>query len=105
MLLAVSSFTSIVTELDAWRQVCNLAESIFVVIARPAILDAMVESSAETLEGNPASNRNIFFKPIDHAVLENLVCLDMLNPAPHKPPPRLAPVCRADRPRGPPALI
>ncbi len=103
MLLAVSSFTSIVTELDAWRQVCSVAESIFVVIARPATLDAVVESAIEALAGQETLVKNSLFKTVVDEAQAALVCLGSLNSIRQEPPHQQTPVSSSDRPRGPPA--
>lgn len=103
MLLAVSSFASIVTELDGWREVRSVAESLFIVIAHPAALDAVVEPTAEAIEGQAPSARNTLLKAIVNDAHTALVCLGPLSPALREPPPRLAPACCSDRPRGPPA--
>lgn len=104
MLLLVSSFTSIVTELDVWQQVGKMAESIFVTIARPATFDAVVESNAKVLEDQEYPLRGTFLK-IEHEAYRATVCSYTLHTEKYEPSPRQTPSGHADRPRGPPALI
>jgi len=104
MLLAVSSFTSIVTELDAWDHVCTVAESILVVIARPATYDAVVDSPHERNETQESITKHTFLQTVVNGEPVTLVCLGNQLPVRHEPPPRQIPAGCSDRPRGPPTI-
>ncbi len=101
MLLIVSSFTSIVTELDAWRHISNLAKSILIVIATPATFDAVVESTTEGLESQDSPVKIALIKLCDDTQTVR-PGIDDLHSVRYEPPSRQIRTCRADRPRGPP---
>lgn len=102
VLLVVSSFTSIVTELDAWRQVSSVAESIFIMIARPAAFDAVVESSTEVLEYQDIPVKSALATLFDDAQTAR-PGIGVMNSIRTEPHPRQIHNSRAVRPRGPPA--